>query len=283
MQNELGASGTAGRVSAELSDLQALHGPLLRAYAGISQGTNRLNIARPYLLAHVREGSARLRSAYTAAAQSEERSEVHEWLKKRSDDLESFIKDLDASRRLGRLLGLAKTGWSVASAGFGAVAAWVVAPTAAAATLSGILIATINSCLCEVFVWSFRVFYVSLLTVGVGGFLIKRSTLCNWPPKGQRDDNTEKFQLNVYETEQKLLLKVDASRHGEIQWDVITWFLMAATLVVVRYVAPIISRHAEKEIVFGFELLYGAAAFAVVGIIMLLLSWRRPWGWRPMI
>lgn len=159
----------------------------------------------------------------------------------------------------------------------------MVAPTAAAATLSGILIATINSCLCEVFVWSFRVFYVSLLTVGVGGFLIKRSTLCNWPPKGQRDDNTEKFQLNVYETEQKLLLKVDASRHGEIQWDVITWFLMAATLVVVRYVAPIISRHAEKEIVFGFELLYGAAAFAVFGIIMLLLSWRRPWGWRPMI
>ena len=45
MQHEPEASGAPRRVSAELTELQGLHDPLLRAYTGISQGTGRLQIS----------------------------------------------------------------------------------------------------------------------------------------------------------------------------------------------------------------------------------------------
>lgn len=159
----------------------------------------------------------------------------------------------------------------------------VLTPTVAAATLSTVVLATINKCLCEVFRFSIVVFVLSLIIVGIFGFLWKRQALCKWNPKDPGGGSTEMSYLNVYEAEQQLLRNVDAPRRGEIQWDVITWFLIAAVFVVARYLAPIISSHTEKVFVFLINPWYVVAAFAAFGIIALLRSRRRPWGWRPMI
>jgi len=283
MQNEPEVSGAPSRASTNLPELQALHSSLLRAYTGISQRTKRLSPARPYLLAHVREGSERLRRAYTAAVQSEERSDVRQWLKERSDDLDLFIKRLDESNgRLGRFFRLAKRGWSVATTSYSVVLS-VLTPTAAVATLSAVVITAINACLCEIFVWTARALLASLFIIGLVGFWVKRGTLLKWSAAGQEGDNKARSRLNVYETEQKLLSKVDAPRHGEIQWDVITWFLLAATFLAIKYFAPLISSHTEQTVISLFDPRYVAAAYAAGGVIALWWSLRRPWGWRPMI
>ena len=167
MQHEPGTSGAPPPVSAELTELQDLHRHLLQAYTGISQRTSRLSPTRPYLLAHVRDGSARLLAAYTAAAQTEERADVHDWLNRRSEALAKFIEQLDAGRGgLDRLFGLAKKGWSFASTCFNIVGL-VLTPTVALAGLSAVVLAAINKCLCEVFRISLGVFVASLIIVGI--------------------------------------------------------------------------------------------------------------------
>jgi hypothetical protein len=266
-----------------LSELQALHDALLRAYGSISQRASRLNPARPYLLAHIQGNSSRLRNAYTAAAQSEERQDVHDWLNKRADDLESFIANLDKAREgPGRLFGLAKKGWSVAATGYSAFVT-IAVPTAAGAGLTAIVVSTINACFCEVLVYGFIVFALALLVVGVFGFHTKRSTFLSWRPEDERIRNRKTRGLNLYEVEQKLLHAVDAPRRGEIQWDVIAWFFLACAIVLYKYLAPVITSHTKKTVTFHYDPLYVAAALAAVGGIALWESWRRPWGWKPRI
>jgi hypothetical protein len=283
MQNEPKIPGGEGRVSAELSELQALHDPLLRAYTGISQRTSLLDPARLYLFAHIRDRSVHLRGAYTAAAQSEDRPDLHEWLSKRSDDLTSFIEELDTNRdRLQRLLGVAKKGWSFAAAIYAAVVS-VFGLTAVGTTLSAFLIAVIRSCFCEVFRYGAGIFMASFILIGVFGFSWQRQTLCDWTPKASGGDNAEMPNFNVYEMEEKLLSKLDTPRKGQIQWDVITWFLLAGITIGIRYLVPIISRYTERPVIFVIDWFYLAAIYAAAGIIALWLSLRRPWGWRPMI
>ncbi len=261
----------------DLSTLRQLHNSLLHAYTHIAQDTSRFDPARPYLLGQVRENATRLRTAYRSALQSEQRDDVHDWMTARAADLDGFIQDLDASRgRIGHLLGLAKKGWTVAGSAYTALV-MVMAPPIFVASLSALAVATFEKCFCEVFRFGFPVLLLCVLAIGVGGFLRKRARLLGGAAGSP--SNSDKLRPNTYELEQKLLRELDAPRHGEFQWDGVTFFVLAALTVIARFVTPLL--HTDRQITFYLDPFYQAGFWAAIGVIWIVGSTSRRWGWRP--
>jgi hypothetical protein len=267
----------SGTLELDFDQARTLDHELMEAYMRARVQPRRFSPARLYLVSHVGRQMQRLREAYVGLAQvASDTPELHDWLKKRANDLEAFIGTLKSpSSGAMRLFRSAKKGWTAAATAYVVLPALLGLP-AGVAGISAIVLSGLHSCFCEMFRWIHTALVLSILVIGVFGFSWYREVLLG---TRRASGGPAESPPNVYELEQRLLRVLGVRRRGEVQWDVVAWFVIAAEWVAAIFLAS--SFHGDRQLVFPFYPWIMVGVFVGLGVISALLSAGRKWGWRP--